>query len=125
LGELASEGGANVGFLRHAEGSADAVQGEATDAMGEQPSASLQEGIGAVVGAKVVELGDDGPGDGVRGSADRAQQGQHLVGFEACGETVGGELEQRGARDAPAFGAASFNRSGGLELVETGGHQRG
>jgi hypothetical protein len=73
-------------------------------------------------------LGDRGGcrvGDRVGGPADHPEQIQDAVGVVARAERIGGELQQRRARDAVTVRAARLDHAGGEQVVEPIGHQVG
>ena len=115
------DGRLHVGIGVDAELATDPVKREAPDAVGEEASATAQEGAGSsgVHGiGKVAELMDDLVGDGVRRDPDRSEQRQNILGGQPGIGGIDHELEQRRARDAERVRVASLHDAGRLECLE-------
>ena len=118
-------GGVVVG---DADGVADAVEGEAAEAVGEQPAPAPDECLDrGLVGPswnprKGVE---HRVGHRVGCAAECAEETQNRARVDPGRKRVDGELQQRRAGDAVAVGPVRFDSSGGDQLIEVRGHQRG
>lgn len=104
------------------------MEREPADTVREQASTSLEEGPGCIriaLSREATELVEDFVGDGVRRGADRAEQGDRVVGAQAGTLCIDGELEERGTRDAELVRPTPLDEAGCFERAESAGNQRG
>jgi hypothetical protein len=109
------------------DSSAEAMQREAANPVGQQPPApSHERGDGCVVGG-VRDSGErveHGAGGGVGRGPQAGEQSEHDIGVQPDGEGVDAELQERRARHAVTVRSARFDDTGGEERFEPAWNQR-